>query len=93
MTVHRSRQFVRALRRSQTTSDPSRYTRGVVVSSTGGQTIVTLDGSATQVAAFNLSHTTSLAVGTVVRVLVIGDQIEILGAYLAVRTASDKPPS
>lgn len=81
MTVNRARRFVKALRKSQPNPDPVRHARAVVVSSTIGQTTVTLDGGATTVPAFNLAHTRSLTAGTVVLVLVIGNQLEILGAY------------
>lgn len=81
MTVHGVRGWLTALRRAQPKQDPIRYARGVVVSSTIGQTVVILDNNGIQVPAFNYTHTQSLAAGTVVRVVVIDQKIEIVGAY------------
>lgn len=93
MTVNSARQFVKALRKSQPTTDPGRLARAVVVSSTVGQSIITLDGGTTQVPAFNFAHTQSLAAGSVVRVLIIGNQIEVLGAFGAGKTTTAPPTS
>lgn len=81
MTVHPFRLFAKNLRRAQPKPDPIRYTRGVVVSSKTGQTIVILDNNGVEVPAFNFTHTKNLARGTVVRVLIVGKQIELIGAY------------
>lgn len=81
MTVNRARRLVKQLRKTESKQDPFRLARAVVVSSQIGQTVVTLDGGATTVSAFNYAHTQSLPAGTVVRVMVIGNQLEVLGAY------------
>jgi hypothetical protein len=81
VTVHLFRGLAKSFRRAQPKPDPVRYTRGVVVSSLIGQSTVILDDNGVQVPAFNMAHTQSLPSGTVVRVMVIGKQIEILGSY------------
>lgn len=81
MTVHLFRGLAKSLRRAQPKPDPVRFARGVVVSSTTGQSIITLDNNGVQVPAFNLTHTQNLPAGTVVRVLIISRQVEIIGSY------------
>ena len=63
------------------TGTPLRYARGVVVSSNMGQSVVTLDGGATNVTAFNYGHAQSLPAGTVVDVRVDGTKLYVIGAY------------
>lgn len=60
---------------------PLRHARGVVVSSNQGQTTLTLDGGSTHIQAFNYDHAQNLSVGTVVDVLLVGNQAYVLGAY------------
>ena len=89
MTIgHPHRQLARALVKANKGGTPLRHARGVVVSSTIGQTQVTLDGGATQVPAFNYGHTQSLPAGTVVDTLVVGKKAYVLGAYGTVPYAS-----
>lgn len=93
MTVNRARRLVKQLRRSEANPDPVRYARAVVVSSQTGQTVVSLDGGATTVPAFNFAHTQSLPAGSVVRVIVRGDQLEVLGSYSGtVSVTTPAPP-
>ena len=63
------------------TGTPLRYARGVVVSSNMGQSVVTLDGGATNVTAFNYGHAQSLPAGTVVDVRVDGTKLYVIGAF------------
>lgn len=63
------------------TGTPIRHARGVVVSSSIGQSQVTLDGGATQIPAFNYGHTNSLPTGAVVDVLLAGKKGYVLGSY------------
>ena len=58
-----------------------RIARGVVVSSTKGTSVVTLDGGSTQVTAFNYVHTQSLAANTVVDLLLVGRKAYVLGHF------------
>lgn len=78
---HPHRQLARTLLKANRGGTPLRHARGVVVSSTIGQTTVTLDGGATNVPAFNYGHTQSLPAGTVVDVLAVGRKTYVLGAY------------
>lgn len=81
---HPHRQLARKLVKAAQGGTPLRHARAVVVSATIGQTVVTLDGGATNVPAFNYGHTQSLPAGTVVDVLAVGRKAYVLGAYGAV---------
>lgn len=81
MTVHLFRGLAKSLRRAQPKPDPVRFARGVVVSSTIGQSIVILDNNGVEVPAFNCTHTQNLPAGTVIRVMVIAKQLEIIAAF------------
>jgi hypothetical protein len=61
-----------------------RHARGVVVSSTIGTSVVTIDGGATQITAYNPSHILSLPVNTVVDLLAVGRKTYVIAAYGAV---------
>jgi hypothetical protein len=58
-----------------------RFARGVVVSSTIGQTVLTLDGGTTQSTAFNFDHTQLIPTGTVVDVVCVGVKHYVIGSY------------
>ncbi|HEX3539664.1 MAG TPA: hypothetical protein VHT75_04395 [Acidimicrobiales bacterium] len=79
--VHPHRQLARAVAGASKPGTPIRHARGVVISSTIGQSVVTLDGGATNVTAFNYGHVASLPAGTVVDALVVGHKTYVIGAY------------
>lgn len=60
---------------------PLRHGRAVVVSSTIGTSVVTPDGGATNITAFNYGHVQKLPAGAVVDVLYVGRKTYVIGAY------------
>lgn len=60
---------------------PLRHARGVVVSSTVGTSVITIDGGSTNITAFNYRHSQSFPAGTVVDCLLSGNKAYILGCY------------
>lgn len=60
---------------------PIRHARGVVVSSTTGQTVVTIDGGSTNVTAYNYAHVQSLVAGSIVDLLLVGNKAYVMGYY------------
>lgn len=83
MNLSSTRSLAKHIVGATKTGTPLRHARGVVVSSTIGTTVVTLDGGATNVTAINYAHAQNLTAGTVVDVLIVGRKAYVLGAYTA----------
>jgi hypothetical protein len=81
--IHQARRMAKAIKRKSRTGDPLRHARGVIVSSTVGTSVVTIDGGTTHITVTNYQHTKSLSAGVVVDVLLVGNPAKgyIIGHY------------
>lgn len=79
--IHGARKLANLILSLSQGGTPLRHTRGVVVSSNIGETVVTLDGGTTQITAYNYGHSSGFPAGAVVDLLLVDGQAYVIGSY------------